>query len=342
MKNTTRTAYLAYVSQIALLNGVASATQSFTVAPAVQQTLETKIQESSDFLKRINIMGVDEQEGEKLGLGVGGPVAGRVDTSNTDRTTKDPTALTANRYRCEKTNFDTHIKYAKLDAWAAFPDFQTRVRDVVVQRQALDRIMIGFNGTSVAAATNAVTNPLLQDVNKGWLQHMREDAPERVMTEGAEGSGKIVIGGDPAAADYANLDALVYDMVGLLDPWHQEDTSLVVIVGRQLLADKYFPLINKDQPATEQLATDVVVSQKRVGGLPAVRVPFFPADGILVTTLDNLSIYYQKGARRRHVLDNPKRDQVENYESSNDAYVVEDYGKAAFAENIEQGVPAAG
>jgi len=33
-------------------------------------------------------------------------------------------------------------------------------------------------------------------------------------------------------------------------------------------------------------------------------------------------------------MDNAKRDRVENYESSNDAYVIEDLGCAAMAENI--------
>ncbi|WP_230413956.1 P2 family phage major capsid protein, partial [Undibacterium umbellatum] len=40
-------------------------------------------------------------------------------------------------------------------------------------------------------------------------------------------------------------------------------------------------------------------------------------------------------ARRRQIVDNAKRDRIENYESSNDAYVVEDYGIAALVENIE-------
>ena len=35
------------------------------------------------------------------------------------------------------------------------------------------------------------------------------------------------------------------------------------------------------------------------------------------------------------LIDNPKRDRLENYESSNDAYVVEDFGAAVYAENIE-------
>ena len=74
---------------------------------------------------------------------------------------------------------------------------------------------------------------------------------------------------------------------------------------------------------------------KRFGGLQAVAVPFFPANAILITSLSNLSIYYQDSARRRNLLDNPKRDRIENYESSNDAFVVEEYGACALVKNIE-------
>ncbi|MDP1335139.1 P2 family phage major capsid protein, partial [Klebsiella pneumoniae] len=41
-----------------------------------------------------------------------------------------------------------------------------------------------------------------------------------------------------------------------------------------------------------------------------------------------------EGSRRRTIVDNAKRDRIENYESSNDAYVVEDLGCVAMAENI--------
>ncbi len=76
----------------------------------------------------------------------------------------------------------------------------------------------------------------------------------------------------------------------LIEPWYQEDPDLVVIVGRQLLADKYFPIVNKEQDNSEMLAADVIISQKRIGNLPAVRVPYFPADAMLITKLENLSI----------------------------------------------------
>lgn len=333
MRNETRKAFEAFTARVAQLNGVADATKTFAVEPSVQQTLEKKIQESSEFLSRINIIGVDELKGEKLRLGPTGPIAGRTDTSSADRQTRDVSSLDAQGYECRKTDFDTHITYGKLDAWAKFPNFQTMLRDVIVRQQALDRIMIGFHGTSAAATTNRTDNPLLQDVNIGWLQSYRENAPERVLDEVTAESGKVTVG---ATGDYKNLDALVYDVVNeLIDPWHRESTDLVVICGRKILADKYFPLINQDLEPSEQRAADLIISAKRMGGLPAVRVPFVPDGTLLITMLENLSIYYQRGARRRHIVENPKRDRIENYESSNDAYVVEDFGAGCLVENIE-------
>lgn len=332
MRNQTRELFDAYLAQVAQLNGVSSAVRTFTTAPTVAQRLETRIQESSEFLGRINMIGVPEQSGQKVGLGVSGPVAGTTNTATTDRATADLTALDDRSYTCTQTNFDTHLTYAQLDAWAKFPDFQARIRDAIVKRQALDRIMIGWNGVSRAATSNPGTNPLRQDVNIGWLQKMRTENAARVIKEVVAASSKINIGD---TGDYKNLDALVFDMVNdLLQPWYQDDTELVVICGRTLLSDKYFPIINKTQDPSEQLAADVVMSQKRIGGLPAVRVPYFPDGKLLITRLDNLSLYWQEGTRRRTVVENAKRDRIENYESVNDAYVIEDLGCAAMAENI--------
>ncbi|KVC82476.1 capsid protein [Burkholderia ubonensis] len=332
MRKETRLAYSKYAVQIAKLNDTDDVSKKFAVDPSVQQTVETKIQESSGFLKSINILPVIELEGEKLGLSVSGPIASRTDTTKAARQPVDPTALGSNRYRCEKTDYDSAIPYRKLDAWAKFPDFQQRIRDVIVNQAALDRIMIGWNGVKAAATTDRAANPLLQDVNIGWLQQYRERAAQRVLHEG-KAAGKVLVGKD---GDYANIDALVMDIVSsMIDPWFQEDTGLVVICGRELLHDKYFPIVNANQAPTERLAADLIVSQKRIGNLPAVRVPFFPKRSLMVTKLSNLSIYYQEGARRRTLKEVPERDRIENYESSNDAYVVEDFGCGCVAENIE-------
>ena len=196
MRKETRTLFNAYMARIAELNGipVADASSKFTAEPSVQQTLESKVQESSDFLKRINVYGVDDQEGEKIGMGVTGPVASTQKTEGADsgdRSTRDVSSLDNRGYRCEQTNYDTHVRYATLDAWAKFPDFQMRLTNMIIQRIALDRIMIGFNGTSRAPTSNLAANALLQDVNVGWLQKIRTKAPERYLKETAAGATKV-------------------------------------------------------------------------------------------------------------------------------------------------------
>jgi hypothetical protein len=132
MRKELRQAINAYFSQLATINEVANVAERFNVVPRVQQTLETKMQESSAFLQRINVVGVTEQLGAKVGIGVNGPIASRTDTTgNGTRKPRNVTALDETGYRCVQTNFDTAIRYAQLDAWAGFADFQTRVRDAI-------------------------------------------------------------------------------------------------------------------------------------------------------------------------------------------------------------------
>ena len=333
MRNESRTSYNQFLARVAQLNGVntADTDKAFAVTPSVQQKLEDAMQDSSEFLRRINIIPVDEMQGEKLGLSLSGPIASRTNTATKERQTRDLTSINGRGYHCQHTDYDSHLKYALIDAWAKFPDFQIRVARMLAQRQALDRMCIGFNGVAIAEDTDIAANPMLQDVNIGWLQKMRVEAPESVMHEGKV-AGKVVIGPN---GDFKNLDAAVFDARQALDPWHRNNPNLVCILGDKLLHDKYFPLVNTTQAPSETLAADIVISQKRVGGLQAVQVPFFPEKGLFITTLDNLSVYWQRGGRRRYIVENPKRSRVEDYQSSNDAYVVEDTGLGAVVENIE-------
>ncbi|MBR0573339.1 MULTISPECIES: phage major capsid protein, P2 family [Pasteurellaceae] len=336
MNNITREQLNAYRQCVAEANGITFADTStkFTVEPSIQQKLETKVQESSEFLSKINIVPVDEMSGELLGLGIAGTLASTTDTSTskTGRETQDLTNMDSRQYHCKQINYDTHITYGQLDLWAKFPDFKKRIADLKTKRIALDRIMIGFNGTSHSKTSNRTTNPLLQDVQKGWLQQIRDDAPERHFKEETQGTSVIKVG---KGQTYQNLDAVVYSAVNdFIATWHQEDTELVAIMGRDLLADKYFPLVNDIEQPTERMAADIIISQKRVGGLQAVRVPSFPKNTILITRLDNLSIYYQNGKNRRAIIDNVKFDRIEDYMSSNDAFVVENLDCVALIENL--------
>lgn len=367
MQNATRRLFNAYVGQIALLNGVTDATTQFNVDPVVEQKLEQRIKESSEFLQQINVIPVTQQTGQTLGLEATRTIAGRTDTSGgTKRNPSDPTGNSEiNSYLCRQTNFDWARRYPAIDAWRHRSEFETLLRDAIVKQQARDRIMIGFNGTSAAATTDRATYPLLQDVNIGWLQNIRTRAPAQVFSDGnltvkTDGTNNaalkaIYIKPDAtlydasldnkttAGADYSSLDALVLDAKRMLPDWHRGDTDLVVIVGHDLVDDKYFTIAQETgATATEVEATDRIIrSTKQLGGLPAVRVPFFPSNGLLITRLDNLSIYFQEGTRRRFLKDEPELDRIANYESVNEDYVVEDYELVVFVENIVVGASPA-
>ena len=365
MRNETRALFRAYCSQIALLNGIANATEQFNVNPEIEQKLETKMKESSEFLGMINVMPVTQQEGQVLGLTTTRTIAGRTDTSGgTRRNPTDPSGdAEKRRYLCKQTNFDWARRYALMDAWRHRPEFETLLRDAILQQQSRDRIMIGWHGTSAADTTDRTANPLLQDVNIGWLKKLRDNAPGQVFSDGsltvksdgtnnaalkaiyvkpgvelfdANAAYNAVGGSAHAVADYSSLDALVLDAKRLLPEWHRNRTDLVVIVGQDLVDDKYFTIAQTTgATALEVEATDRILrSNKQLGGLPAVAVPFFPGNAILITTLKNLSIYYQEGTRRRFLKDEPEFNRIANYESVNEDYVVEDYQLVSFVENI--------
>ena len=369
MRNDTRALFTAYVSQIALLNGVPDATTQFAVDPAIEQKLEDKIRVSSEFLQQINIIPVTQQEGQVLGIGASRSIAGRTNTANNTRRQPAPIGDSSEkrRYFCRKTNFDWSRPYAILDAWRHRPEFEQILRDDILEQEALDRIMIGWHGTHAADETDRDAYPNLEDVNEGWLHKLRTNAPEQVIDDGSltvhsddsddDELQAIYIkpgvelydesGGNQqdAEADYSSLDALVRDAKRLIHERHRSSNDLVVIVGHDLVDDKYFNIAQTTgATATEVEATDRILrSSKMLGGLPAVRVSGFPAGAICITKLSNLSIYWQEGTRRRQLKDEPEYDRVANYESVNEDYVVEEYEIMALVENIVIGAsPTAG
>lgn len=334
MQNETRILYNQYLQDVADLNGidVAAVASKFSVDPTVQQALEDIIREEIGFLKRISQPFVVEQQGDKIGLDVVSTIAGNTDTNVNERQATDPTnVVDIDKYFCQQTNFDTAIRYGKLDAWRKYPDFAVRLAQLIAKQKGRDRIMIGWNGTHRAANSDREANPDLKDVAKGWLTKIEENAPERMLAQGNQKEGEIHVG---KGGDYNNVDALVYDLIGeKVAEHHQDDTDLVCIIGRELLHDKYLGLVNENDLPTERLALDVIMTTKQVGGLPAVRVPFFPKRGILITTYDNLAIYLQEKSLRRNLIDNPKRDRIEDYQSMNMDYIIEDYTRLAYAKS---------
>ncbi len=327
MKEATQIQFTALAMAMAATYGVADVSKAFTVNPSLEQTLVAAIQESTEFLSKINMPMVQQQTGEVLGLGVTGSVTGRTDTSSGgERTTKSAHGLSPNPYSCLKTEADIHITYQQMDAWARFPNFAELVQQAVMIRMALDMLKIGFNGTSAAATTVAAD---LSDVNIGWLKNLKDNKSSNYLLQGGT-AGQIKVG---ASGDYKNLDNMVRDVRNMIDTEYASSGDLVAIIGRDLVANdqgKMYAAQGATPTEKERLQNQQVIAT--YGGLPSLVVPEFPAKGLLITSLDNLSIYTQEGSIRRAMIDNPKKDRVEHYNSRNEAYVIEHLGKAAAIE----------
>jgi P2 family phage major capsid protein len=261
-------------------------------------------------------------------------VSSRTNTKTKDREAKDFSDLSGLDYELFHTESDVGLSFAKIDSWAKFPDFADRYSAAVQRQIALDRIMIGWHGTHAALQTDIDAFPMLEDVNKGWLQIAREQIPAQVLKEG-KAAGKITLG---AGGDYANLDALVHDVKQMIDPVFRDAGDLIAIIGSDLLANDKGKLYAKqgDTP-TEKERIEGAQVIATYGGLPSFLIPHFPATGVVVTSWDNLSLYFQDTSWRRHLIENPKRSRVEDYNGRNEGYVIEQLEKFAAIEagNLE-------
>ncbi len=331
-----------YQDRIASLNAVPADQvrrgQQFTVTPSQDQKLRTAIAQSSAFLNQVTMIGVDNQSGAAISLGVSGTIASRTKTSGAgaaDRVATDPTGLTQDTYFAAQTNFDSALPYSTLDAWRHDPNFQRLWTSSVIDQMGRDLLIMGWNGTSTADTTDRSTSPLLQDVNTGWFQKMRVGNAGRWLARGPTHAGELRIG-TVTGADYRNLDHLVTDLAQTLHPAYADDPSVTVAIGLGLLNDKYMTFFGDDSgdAPMEREAIERLLLNKRIGPYRAVVAPFMPDRALYLGPLKNLCIYSQNNTRRRTILDNAKRDQIEDFQSVNLAYVIARFEACAGCENI--------
>lgn len=334
MKPSTRERFSQLRTAMAEAYGVTEqdVKETFSISEPMETKLNSAIQESSEFLQRIQVLPVTDKKGQAVTVGVNQSLAKRTDTANNDRQPtrmSDPTGL---EYEVHKTEFDVAMPYTLVDAWARFEDFVQRYMNAVYGRIALDRIKIGWTGTSAASATNRTSNPNLEDVNIGWLKLLMDNAPQNYLLESTASSGKITLGD---TGDYKNLDQLVYDTYSMIPAAHRSGSE-VAIIGRQMVANDMGKVLAKHGQTPSERGGLITLDQS-YGGLPALIVPHFPETGVLVTDTDNLHLYYQESGMRRQQVDHSKRDQVEDYISSNEAYFFEDFNAVAgiAADNVE-------
>ena len=326
LEKMTAQALLEYKKQVARVNGCEDYSAAFEVQPAIEQELVLAYKQQTDFLERINVQLVKNGHGQKLMLGSGRTAASTTDTRVQPRR---PASLGeiegVDDYLCTQTDFDIAYDYNVIDNWGYLPDFQLRLSALAVKTVAQDRQRIGFNGTHRAKTSNSALFPMLQDVNTGWLEKIRTYNQERHL------DGLSIGPSHPTK----NLDAAVQMALdGMIGEQFRDSDDLVVITSRGMVSDKYTGLINQNHSPTEQQAANILFQKKELGTLPVDTPAYFPANAILITSYDNLSIYQQRGTLRRHLRDEPEWNRTTDYQSVNECYVVEDYEKVVFIENI--------
>lgn len=327
MNPKTKELYKAMQLNMAKTYGVETVAEVYSVQPTVEQELLDKITESDAFLGQINMMYVDQIKGEKV-MGSANVVKGkRTDTDNNDREPSNLLNLGNKVYELFPTEYDFALKHATIDAWAKFPDFQERYSQWVMKSISLSRLRTGWYGTVADAVTAAAgTNDMGEDTNKGWIQLLREyNGGSQFLSTGST----IKIGGE-AGNDYANIDSAVHDLYQMIKPEHRTP-GMVVYVGEDLIADEKARLYAAHGSTPSEKEREKIESAiTTFAGLPRGETPaFFPARGIFITDPMNLSIYMQSGSIRRQQMDNPKRSQVEDYNSANEGYVIENEEAAA-------------
>jgi P2 family phage major capsid protein len=328
---------LAYSQNLAKAYETTDVSKQFAVTGPMETKLKAALLESVEFLKLITVQDVDQITGQVVQVGNFALATGRKNGGRFVSTN----GVDGNKYELVETDSCSAVPWATLAVWAnagSANQFMQLMSQNATMRFALDMLRVGFNGVSVEVDTDPVANPMGEDINKGWHQHVTEKAPDQIVTDA------IYYNPDATAelkeGEYKTLDAIVTELKNtLIHPALRTDPRLVVLVGSDLTAVAQTKMMNKADKPTEKVAAAEM--DKTIGGLKAYTPPFFPGKRIVVTMLSNLHLYTQKGTRQRKSENVEDRKQHEDKYWRMEGYAIEEYeGYAAIDETAMNIGPA--
>lgn len=280
-----------------------------------------------EFGNGINKIIVNDRDGESLLGSVGDPTSGRTDILLQDRLTNPLLSLPV-KYKTTKMNTDTSMTYARMQQWGANSQFNKLYLDFTQQRLGIDRLIVAWNGTSdETATTDPVLDPFLKKVAKGWVQVVREQFPLQVIDR------EILIGqksASPETVFYSCIDEAVLDCINNIPQIFRD--NLVCIIGDRILHDEQTRIYQNTVFHSEKQST--ADTFKIFGGIPRIDCVGFPSNAIVVTSLDNLSMYFKGDTSYRQIVNVPKRERAEDYQTHEIAFVVENARKFVALTNL--------
>lgn len=315
-----------YSAQVAMTGGVKNAEKLFSITPPIETKLRAAIHHSDAFLSMISVIPVQQITGQVVDVGVDALLTGRKASGRFVGALGNK----GNTYSLTETDSCGAIPWSMLTQWAnagSAGEFVKLMNGAMTRAFALDMLRVGFNGTSIATDTDPETNPLGQDVNKGWLTVAKEKQPAQVLASATlDSTGSV-------ADSYKNLDSLAQDLINTtIHEVHRQNPDLVVLVGSDLVASEQHRLLELADSPTEHKAAQSLA--KTIAGKKAYTPPFFPATQIMVTTTKNLQILIQTGTQWRKSRNEEDRKQFENSWLRMEGYAIGDLDKFAAIEAV--------
>lgn len=303
--------------------------------PSKEIMLLRDVAAHSRFLSRVNMQTRRQKQGGSFKIGPQGRNTRTNDTKGGDeRRTGDVKDPVLNLYQMVKAHFDWGMHDDDLSDMSEFPNWHSLYRAAMLESYANDIQICGFHGVEHTTTSDLSTNELLEDVNKGWIQLLRERNSGNVFTGDANGEVKIGNGGN-----YQNLDQFIHDLYQGI-PAHKRSPGMQSVVGEGLMAQakyQYYGDVAKtpsEKPQIEQNAVTGVY-----GGLQTLQADYFFQNGIMITNLSgggtgksNLSMLQQKGTMKRSIEYVPKKERTIDWNACWRAYHIEDLDKMVFAD----------
>ena len=265
------------------------------------------------FLRLITVKFVDDIHNKAYELSL--PLVSTTDIEKHERTPKN--YIQGNvPFECKQINLDVNLPYADLDKFAEV-DFEQAINNELGAEFSQDLVMIGFHGKQRANDSDPEQNPLGQDVAKGWIAQLKE---HNQTLDASTHQGK-------------SINAVIKLAIEKLPLKLRESGALVAICGTNVMPNTRVNIGYDD--LKNGTHNNVMPMQTLMGGLKAVNVSYFPRNGIFITPLANLAVYFKQDTARLFFKNEPEKSAEEVYFSVNLDFLLENHRHAVYIDGLE-------